>query len=401
MQDAIVIVAAARTPIGAFMGGLSSLPAPALGAAAMRGALAQLDLGPQHVGEVLMGCVLTAGLGQAPARQAALQAGLPLQVPCTTIGKVCGSGMKAVMLAHDLLLAGSTDVVLAGGMESMSQAPHLLPGARAGLRMGHAQLLDHLYVDGLQEACDGAHRGALMGQLAEATAADFGLSRGQQDAWATLSTARALAAWQGGLFDAEVVPVPVPDRRARSGPVVGLVQRDETPFGVQLDRIPQLKPAFGAAGTITAANASSLSDGAAALVLMRHSTAVSLGCKPLARLVAHSSHAREPAQFTTAPVGAIEALLARTGWEVDDVGLWEINEAFALVTQVAVQALGLDAERVNVHGGACALGHPIGATGARLLVTLLHAMRQRGERKGVAALCIGGGEATAVALALC
>ncbi len=401
MQDAIVIVAAARTPIGAFMGGLSSLPAPALGAAAMRGALAQLDLGPQHVGEVLMGCVLTAGLGQAPARQAALQAGLPLQVPCTTIGKVCGSGMKAVMLAHDLLLAGSTDVVLAGGMESMSQAPHLLPGARAGLRMGHTQLLDHLYVDGLQEACDGAHRGALMGQLAEATAADFGLSRGQQDAWAALSTARALAAWQGGLFDAEVVPVPVPDRRARSGPVVGLVQRDETPFGVQLDRIPQLKPAFGAAGTITAANASSLSDGAAALVLMRHSTAVSLGCKPLARLVAHSSHAREPAQFTTAPVGAIEALLARTGWEVDDVGLWEINEAFALVTQVAVQALGLDAERVNVHGGACALGHPIGATGARLLVTLLHAMRQRGERKGVAALCIGGGEATAVALALC
>lgn len=401
MQDAIVIVAAARTPIGAFMGGLSSLPAPALGAAAMRGALAQLDLGPQHVGEVLMGCVLTAGLGQAPARQAALQAGLPLQVPCTTIGKVCGSGMKAVMLAHDLLLAGSTDVVLAGGMESMSQAPHLLPGARAGLRMGHAQLLDHLYVDGLQEACDGAHRGALMGQLAEATAADFGLSRGQQDAWATLSTARALAAWQGGLFDAEVVPVPVPDRRARSGPVVGLVQRDETPFGVQLDRIPQLKPAFGAAGTITAANASSLSDGAAALVLMRHSTAISLGCRPLARVVAHSSHAREPAQFTTAPVGAIEALLARTGWEVDDVGLWEINEAFALVTQVAVQALGLDAERVNVHGGACALGHPIGATGARLLVTLLHAMRQRGERKGVAALCIGGGEATAVALALC
>ncbi len=401
MQDAIVIVAAARPPIGAFMGGLSSLPAPALGAAAMRGALAQLDLGPQHVGEVLMGCVLTAGLGQAPARQAALQAGLPLQVPCTTIGKVCGSGMKAVMLAHDLLLAGSTDVVLAGGMESMSQAPHLLPGARAGLRMGHAQLLDHLYVDGLQEACDGAHRGALMGQLAEATAADFGLSRGQQDAWAALSTARALAAWQGGLFDAEVVPVPVPDRRARSGPVVGLVQRDETPFGVQLDRIPQLKPAFGAAGTITAANASSLSDGAAALVLMRHSTAVSLGCKPLARLAAHSSHAREPAQFTTAPVGAIEALLARTGWEVDDVGLWEINEAFALVTQVAVQALGLDAERVNVHGGACALGHPIGATGARLLVTLLHAMRQRGERKGVAALCIGGGEATAVALALC
>lgn len=406
MHDAIVIVAAARTPIGAFMGGLSSVPAPALGAAAIRGALSQLDIGPQHVGEVLMGCVLTAGLGQAPARQAALQAGLPVQVPCTTIGKVCGSGMKAVMLAHDLLLAGTTDVVVAGGMESMSLAPHLLPASRSGVRMGHAQLLDHLYFDGLQEACDTAHhgqlKGLLMGQLAEATAAEFGLSRGEQDAWAALSTARALAAWEGGQFNAEVVPVPVTDRRARAGGLpMAMVLRDETPLAVQLDRIPQLKPAFGPDGTVTAANASSLSDGAAALVLMRHSTAVSLGCPPLARLVAHSSHAREPAQFTTAPVGAIEALLAELAWEVDDVGLWEINEAFALVTQVAVQALALDAERVNVHGGACALGHPIGATGARLLVTLLHAMRQRGERRGVASLCIGGGEATAVALELC
>jgi acetyl-CoA C-acetyltransferase len=402
MHDAIVIVAAARTPIGAFMGGLSAVPAPALGAAAIRGALARLDLGPQHVGEVLMGCVLTAGLGQAPARQAALQAGLPLQVPCTTIGKVCGSGMKAVMLAHDLLLAGTTDVVVAGGMESMSQAPHLLPASRHGLRTGHAQLLDHLYFDGLQESCDIGHKGLLMGQLAEVTAAEFGLSRGEQDAWAALSTARAVAAWQGGCFDAEVVPVPVSDRRARAGlSPVALFERDETPSGVHLDRIAQLKPAFGPAGTITAANASSLSDGAAALVLMRHSTALSLGCKPLARLLAHTSHAREPAQFTTAPVGAIEGVLAELAWEVDDVGLWEINEAFALVTQVAVQALGLDAERVNVHGGACALGHPIGATGARLLVTLLHAMRLKGERRGVASLCIGGGEATAVALELC
>ncbi|MEY4429687.1 MAG: hypothetical protein RLZZ182_2376 [Pseudomonadota bacterium] len=401
MHDAIVIVAAARTPIGAFMGQLSAQPAPALGAAAIRGALAQLDMGPQHVGEVLMGCVLTAGLGQAPARQAALQAGLPLQVPCTTIGKVCGSGMKAVMLAHDLLLAGTTDVVVAGGMESMSQAPHLLPGGRQGWRMGHQQLLDHLYFDGLQEACDSRYKGLLMGQLAEATATEFGLTRGEQDDWARLSTGRALAAWGAGHFEAEVVPLPVCEHgRAGHGPA-RLMLRDETPFTVQLDRIAQLRPAFGPEGTITAANASSLSDGAAALVLMRHSSAVSLGCKPLARLVAHSSHAREPAQFTTAPVGAIEALLAEVGWEVDEVGLWEINEAFALVTQVAVQALGLEPERVNVHGGACALGHPIGATGARLLVTLVHAMRQRGETRGVAALCIGGGEATAVALELC
>jgi acetyl-CoA C-acetyltransferase len=311
--------------------------------------------------------------------------------------------MKAVMLGHDLLLAGTTDVVVAGGMESMSLAPHLLPFSRQGVRMGHAQLLDHLYFDGLQEACDTRHKGLLMGQLAELTATEFGLTRGEQDTWAALSTARALAAWQAGGFDAEVVPVPASERPARSdrAAAMSLVQRDETPWGVQPDRIPQLKPVFGPQGTITAANASSLSDGAAALVLMRHSTALSLGCKPLARVVAHSSHAREPAQFTTAPVGAIEALLAEVAWEVDDVGLWEINEAFALVTLVAVQALALDAERVNVHGGACALGHPIGATGARLLVTLLHAMRQRGERKGVAALCIGGGEATAVALELC
>jgi len=348
-----------------------------------------------------MGCVLTAGLGQAPARQAALQAGLPLQVPCTTIGKVCGSGMKAVMLAHDLLLAGTTEVVVAGGMESMSQAPHLLPGGRRGWRTGHQQLLDHLYFDGLQEACDSRHKGLLMGQLAEATATEFGLTRAEQDDWARLSTERALAAWDAGHFQAEVVPLPVGDRGRAGHAPDHLMLRDETPFAVQLDRITQLRPAFGPEGAITAANASSLSDGAAALVLMRHSTAINLGCTPLARVVGHSSHAREPAQFTTAPVGAIEALLAEVGWEVDEVGLWEINEAFALVTQVAVQALGLEPDRVNVQGGACALGHPIGATGARLLVTLVHAMRRRGETKGVAALCIGGGEATAVALELC
>jgi len=392
-EDPVVIVSAARTPLGAFQGALSSLTAPALGAAALRATLARAGLDAAKVDEVYMGCVLPAGLGQAPARQAALAAGLTVATPCTTVSKVCGSGMKAVMLAHDAILCGSAQVVLAGGMESMSNAPYLLPKARGGLRLGHGQVLDHMFLDGLEDAYAPETRGQLMGQFAEACATEFGFTREAQDAYAIASTTRAQDAIRQGAMAWEVAPV----RELVRGKAVE-VEQDEQPLKAQVDKIASLKPAFRPDGTVTAANASSISDGAAALLMMRASTASALGLSPLARVVGHSSHAQEPPRFTTAPAGAVRKLLKQVGWQTSDVDLWEVNEAFAVVALAAMQELGLAHEQVNVHGGACALGHPIGATGARLIVTLLGALRHRGLQRGVATLCIGGGEATAVAI---
>ena len=391
--DPIVIVGAARTPLGSFQGDLASLTAPQLGAAAIRAAVARAAIDADAVDEVLMGCVLPAGVGQAPARQAALAAGLPLHAGCTTISKVCGSGMKATMLAHDLLLAGSQQVVVAGGMESMSNAPYLLPKARAGQRLGHGQMLDHMFFDGLEDRYGAATNGRLMGSFAEDCARQFEFSRQAQDAFATTSTLRAQQAIRDGAFEWEITPVAVPSKGGERQ-----VALDEAPGKVQLDKIATLKPAFAKDGSVTPANSSSISDGAAALVLMRASTARARGLAPLALLRGHATHAQQPALFTTAPVGAVRKLLDGVGWQVGDVDLWEINEAFAVVTMAAMQDLGLPHERVNVHGGACALGHPIGATGARILVTLLAALRQRGLQRGVASLCIGGGEATAMAI---
>lgn len=393
LEDPVVIVSAARTPLGGFQGSLSRHTAPALGAVALRATLERAGLSADQVDEAFLGCVLPAGLGQAPARQAALTAGLTVATPCTTVSKVCGSGMKAVMLAHDALRCGSAKVVLAGGMESMSNAPYLLPKARAGLRLGHGQVLDHMFLDGLEDAYAPDTRGQLMGQFAEECAAEFGFSRQAQDDYAITSTTRAQAAIQQGAFDWEIAPV---HEVARGREMV--VSQDEQPLKAQLDKIPALKPAFKPDGTVTAANASSISDGAAALLLMRASTASSMALTPLARVVGHAGHAQEPRRFTTAPAGAVRKLLKQAGWQAADVDLWEINEAFAVVAMAAMQDLDLAHERVNVHGGACALGHPIGATGARLIVTLLGALRQRGLRRGVATLCIGGGEATAVAI---
>ena len=392
-EDPVVIVSAARTPLGAFQGALSGLTAPALGAAALRATLSRAGLDAAKVDEVYMGCVLPAGLGQAPARQAALAAGLSVATPCTTVSKVCGSGMKAVMLAHDTILCGSAQVVLAGGMESMSNAPYLLPKARGGLRLGHGQVLDHMFLDGLEDAYAPDTRGQLMGQFAETCASEFGFTREAQDAYAIASTLRAQDAIRQGALIWEVAPV----RECVRGKAVEIDQ-DEQPMKAQVDKIPTLKPAFRPDGTVTAANASSISDGAAALLMMRASTASSLGLTPLARVVGHAGHAQEPRRFTTAPAGAVRKLLTQVGWQTVDVDLWEINEAFAVVAMAAMQELDLAHEQVNVHGGACALGHPIGATGARLIVTLLGALRHRGLRRGVATLCIGGGEATAVAI---
>ncbi|MBP9062480.1 MAG: acetyl-CoA C-acyltransferase [Aquabacterium sp.] len=394
-EDPVVIVSAARTPLGGFQGALSQFAAPALGASALRATLARAGLAADQVDEVYLGCVLPAGLGQAPARQAALSAGLSFATPCTTVSKVCGSGMKAVMLAHDALLCGSAKVVLAGGMESMSNAPYLLPKARAGYRLGHGQVLDHMFLDGLEDAYAPETRGQLMGQFAEDCAADFHFTRQAQDEFAIASTTRAQAAIREGAFDWEVTPV----REVVRGREVVITQ-DEQPLKAQVEKIPTLKPAFRPDGTVTAANASSISDGAAALLLMRASTATGLGLTPLARVVGHAGHAQEPRLFTTAPVGAVRKLLKQVGWQTTDVDLWEINEAFAVVAMAAMQELNLPHEQVNVQGGACALGHPIGATGARLIVTLLGALRQRKLRRGVATLCIGGGEATAVAIEL-
>ena len=392
-SNPVVIVGARRTPIGAFQGALASLSASDLGAVAMSGALAHAGLDPAAVDEALMGCVLQAGQGQAPARQAALKAGLATATACTTIHKVCGSGMKAAMIGHDALMAASCRRVVCGGMESMSQAPYLLPKVRHGLRLGHGQILDHLFLDGLEDAYRDEHRGRLMGTFADDCARRYGFTRSEQDEYARTSTQRALAACQEGAFVAEMAPVTVPRREGSE--CVGV---DETPFKVRLEAIASLRPAFAPDGTVTAANASSISDGAAALVLMRAAEAQARGLTPLARIVAHASYAGEPALFPTAPAQAILALFARCGWQAGDVDLFEINEAFAVVVLAAMRELSLDPQRVNIHGGACALGHPIGATGARILVTLVHALRRHGLRRGVASLCIGGGEATAMAV---
>ena len=391
--DPIVIVSAARTPLGGFQGSLASLTAPQLGAQAIAAALTRSGLPPEAIDEVLMGCVLPAGLGQAPARQASLGAGLPLSTGCTTISKVCGSGMKAIMLGHDLLLAGSAQAVVVGGMESMSNAPYLLPKARSGQRLGHGQMIDHMFFDGLEDHYSAATRGRLMGTFAEDCARHYGFTREAQDAYAVTSTTRAQGAIRDGHFGWETTPVTVAGRQGDT-----VVQQDEQPPKAQIEKISQLKPAFAKDGTVTAANSSSISDGAAALVLMRQSAAQAQGLTPLAVIRGHASHAQEPAWFTTAPVGAMRALLSRLNWTTQDVDLWEINEAFAVVTMAAMHELQLPHERVNVHGGACALGHPIGASGARIIVTLLGALRQRGLQRGVASLCIGGGEATAIAI---
>lgn len=393
MIDPVVIVSAARTPIGAFQGALAGLTAIELGAAAVQAAVRRAGIDPAILDEAILGCILTAGLGQAPARQAALAAGLPQSVACTTVNKVCGSALKAIMLGHDAIVAGSAAVVIAGGMESMSNAPYLLPRARSGYRLGHDQVLDHMFLDGLEDAYGPETRGKLMGCFAEDCASRLGISREEQDAWALRSASRAQQAAADGAFAWEIEPVLVPGKAGERR-----IDRDEGPERIDPARIPSLKPAFRVGGTITAANASSIADGAAAVVLMRESQAGSLGIAPLARIVAHATHAQAPADYPTAPGKAIEKLLLRSGWTKDKVDLFEINEAFAVVPLAALRHLDLSPDRVNVHGGACALGHPIGATGARLVATLLGALRRRGNRRGVAALCIGGGEATALAL---
>ncbi len=390
MQDPIVIVGMARTPMGGLQGSLSSLTAAQLGAAAIAAAVQRAGVAGEDIDEALMGCVLPAGQGQAPARQAVLGAGLPQSVPSTTVNKMCGSGMKALMLGHDLLLSGNSQVVLAGGMESMSNAPYLLAKARAGFRLGHGEIKDHMFLDGLEDAYQ---KGTLMGVFAEQCAEHYGFTRAVQDEFAIRSLTRAQEAIRAGRFVSEIAPVTLQGRKGSE-----TVSEDEQPLKANLDKIPQLKPAFKKDGTVTPANASSISDGAAALVLMRASEAERRGLTPLARIVGHSSHAQAPAWFTTAPTVAIEKLLGRIGWHADSVDLYEINEAVAAVTLPARHDRKLPAEKANLHGGACALGHPIGASGARIVVTLLAALQHYGLRRGVASLCIGGGEATALAI---
>jgi acetyl-CoA C-acetyltransferase len=390
-QTEIVILSARRTPIGAFQGALAPLTAPQLGAAAAKAALETAGVAGADVQEVILGCVLPAGLGQAPARQAAIGAGIPLAVPATTINKMCGSGLKAVMMAADQIRAGDAQIILAGGLESMTNAPYLLPKARSGYRMGHGEVLDHMFYDGLQSPFDGK----LMGCFADATASKYRFSREDQDAFAAESVRRAMHALAAGEFDGEVTPVTVKSRKGET-----VIARDETPGTCDVARIPALKPAFGKDGTVTAASSSSIADGAAAIVLASAEAATARGLKPVARILAQASHAQEPEWFTTAPVGAIRKVLTRLGWKPHDADLYEINEAFAAVTMAAMREIDIDHARVNVNGGACALGHPIGATGARILTTLLHALRRRGGRRGIASLCIGGGEAVAVAIEL-
>jgi acetyl-CoA C-acetyltransferase len=389
MSESIVIVGAKRTPIGAMQGKFNSLAAHQLGAVAIKAALEQASVGPGEVDDLIMGCVLPAGQGQAPARQAALGAGLEKSTPCTTINKMCGSAMKAAMMAADEILAGGATIVVAGGMESMTNAPHLLPKARAGYRYGHQKVLDHMAFDGLENAYDGKP----MGFFADKTAEKYGITREQMDAYAKESTARAVNASKTGLFADEIAPVTVPGRKGDE-----VVKDDETPFTVNVEKIPTLRPAFNKDGLVTAATSSSISDGAAALVMMSEAEAKKRGAKPLARLVAQASNVHEPEWFTTAPVGAIQKVLAKAGWKPADVDLFEVNEAFAVVTMAAMKDIGIPHDKVNVNGGAVAMGHPIGATGARIITTLIYALRKRGLKKGVAALCIGGGEATAVAL---
>jgi acetyl-CoA C-acetyltransferase len=389
-SDPIVIVGMARTPIGGFQGVLKDVSGPELGSAAIRAALERSGVPAEDIDEVLMGCVLPAGMGQAPARQASIGAGIPDATGCTTVNKMCGSGMKTTMLAHDLLVAGTNEVMVAGGLESMSNAPYILPKARSGQRLGHGKMLDHMFLDGLEDAFD---KGTLMGVFAERTAKKYGFSREAQDKFAIRSLTRSKKAIQDGSFDAEVTPVTYKNRQ---GEVT--VEQDEQPLKANLDKIPKLRPAFDKDGTVTAANSSSISDGAAALVMMCESTAKKRGLKPIARFLGHSSFAQEPAWFTTAPVSAIKKLLETLGWKADDVDLYEINEAFAVVTMAAMKDLHLPSEKVNIHGGACALGHPVGASGTRIMVTLISALQKYGKTRGVASLCIGGGEATAMAV---
>jgi acetyl-CoA C-acetyltransferase len=390
-SDPVVILSARRTPVGAFQGALTAVTGPQLGAAAIKAALADSGVKASEVDEVIMGCVLSAGLGQAPARQAALGAGLPASTPCTTVNKMCGSAMRAVMQGADQILAGSAQVVIAGGLESMTNAPYLLPKARQGYRMGNQEVLDHMFYDGLQSPWDGQ----LMGCFAEATSEKYAFTRQAQDEFAAESVRRALAAINQGDFKEEVAPVTA---KTRKGDVV--VDKDETPFTLDIAKIPTLKPAFKKDGTVTAASSSGISDGAAAVVLMRESLAASKGLKPMAKILGYASFAREPEWFTLAPVGAMQKLLKQLNWSAGDVDLYEINEAFAAVPMAAMKDLSLDHAKVNVNGGACALGHPIGATGARILTTLLHALKARGKKRGIASLCIGGGEATAIAVEL-
>ena len=390
MSD-VVIVGAKRTAIGSFLGQFTGLPTPALGSAAIAGALAQSGLAADQVDEVIMGCVLPAGLGQAPARQAMRAAGIPDAAGATTVNKVCGSGMKAVMLAHDIIKAGSAKVVVAGGMESMTNAPHLLNGSRTGVRYGSAEFLDHMAFDGLTNPYDGK----AMGVFGDAACAKYGYDRAAIDAFSAESARRAQAAQAAGVFAAEIVPVTV---KTRKGEVV--VDRDEEPGKIDPNKIPELRPAFGKDGVLTAASSSKISDGAAALVVMSADAAATAGAKPLARIVAHATHSQAPEWFTTAPVAAVQSVLAKAGWKVADVDLFEVNEAFACVAMAPMSDLGIEHEKLNVNGGALALGHPIGCSGARLLVTLIHALQARGGKRGVAALCIGGGEATAVAIEL-
>ena len=391
MSDPIVIVSAARTPMGGFGGSLSTVKSTELGANAIAAAVERATLKPEDIQEVIMGCVLPAGVGQAPARQASLGAGIPKSTGATTVNKVCGSGMKTIMLAHDLLKAGTNDVMVAGGMESMSLAPYLLPTGRYGQRFGHGKTLDHMAFDGLEDA----YEGQAMGVYAEQTVERYGFTREDQDNFAIESLARANKAIEDGSFKNEITPVTV---KSRKGAIE--VDTDEQPLKARPDKIPALRPAFKKDGTVTAANASSISDGAAAVVMMRQSEAEKRGLKPLAKIVAHTTNARTPAEFTIAPVGAMEKVMEKAGWTKDDVDLFEINEAFAVVTMAAMKELDLDHAKVNVHGGACALGHPIGCSGTRIVVTLLEALRKYGKSKGVASLCIGGGEATALAVEL-
>jgi len=389
-NDPIVIVGVARTPMGGFQGELAPLTASELGAAAIKAAVERAGILPADVERTIFGCVLPAGQGQAPARQASIKAGLPLATACTTVNKMCGSAMEAMILAHDALVARSADIIVAGGMESMSNAPYLMPKARSGYRMGHQTVYDHMFLDGLEDAYD---KGRLMGTFAEDCATSFAFTREAQDDFARTSLSRALAANQDGTFDWEIAPVTVTGRK---GDVV--VDHDEQPAKASPDKISSLKPAFRKDGTVTAANSSSISDGAAAVVMMRRSTAEARGLTPLAIIIGHATHAQEPGLFTTAPVGAIRKLYEKTGWSSRDVDLFEVNEAFAVVTMAAMKEHAIPHERMNVHGGACALGHPIGASGARIVVTLLGALRKQAKRRGVAALCIGGGEATALAI---
>ena len=390
MNDTVVIAGAARTPMGGMQGALSGLTAPKLGAAAIKAALERAGVAGDAVDETIMGCVLPAGLGQAPARQASIGAGIPVSTGCTTVNKMCGSGMKAVMLGNDAIRAGSADIVVAGGMESMTNSPYILPKVRDGMRLGHGEMLDHMFFDGLEDAFD---KGRLMGTFAEDCANKYAFSREAQDAYAIESLMRARNAIEAGDFQREITAVDVP---GRGGSVA--VDSDEQPGKAKLDRIPELRPAFAKDGSVTAANSSSISDGGAALVLASGDKAASLGLTTRARIVGHATFAQEPGWFTTAPVGAVNRLFERIGWTVDDVDLFEVNEAFAVVAMAAMNDLNIPHEKLNIRGGACALGHPIGASGARILVTLLHAMEDRGVRRGVASLCIGGGEATAVAI---